>query len=208
MLKDSLLARVFIVGSIYGLRAIAPLSIGYCICRLSGLTWTKSRLLTGLADTYAASESVFFLFVYLPRKWWLNRPAVAQNSLPTAEKRKQLFLKTLRATTDPRGYLSGWFKGVSVEELRREDVKDFISWRLWNRLRRPDEGGDGNGLNDDENELDEYVAMLEERLLHTFPPGRSGKTSMAVTFEPLPMVHRPLIWYLVRGLLLQYKLSY
>ena len=189
MLKDGLITRIFIRGSIFALRAVAPVSIGYCVCRIAGWSWTRNNILRTLVDTYAASESVFFLLVYLPRKWWLSRPSlISQTSLSTPEQRKALFLKSWDATSEPRGYLSGWFKGVPIEDLRSEDVKDFISWRLWNNMQRSE---------DDEVELSEYLEVVEETLHWKFPPGRSGKTSMAVTFEPLRMRHRPLIWYLV-----------
>ncbi len=189
MLKDGLLTRIFIRGSILGLRAIAPVSFGYCVFRAAGWTWTEHHILEILVDTYAIGESVFFFLVYLPRKWWLNRPAlISSTSLSTPEQRKALFLKSWDATSDPRGYLSGWFKGKPIDDLRCEDVKDFISWRLWNKTKRSQE---------DESELTEYLTIVEEILQWKFPPGRSGKTSMAVTFEPLQMRHRPLIWYLV-----------
>lgn len=189
MLKDGLLARTFIRTSILALRTVTPLSITYCVFRASGWIWTDRPALSLLVDVYAATESVFFLAVYLPRRWLLNRPAAPSTILESREARERLFLKTWDASPNPRKYLSGWFKGVTVEDLRCEDIKDFISWRLWNTTQRSPEH---------EAELEQYVSMVEEILQIKFPPGKSGKTSMAVTFEPLRMVHRPLLWYLVR----------
>ncbi|KAJ9604666.1 hypothetical protein H2200_010780 [Cladophialophora chaetospira] len=189
MLKDRLSMRIFIRSSILALRAVAPVSIGYCVCRAAGWSWTDNRILGSLVDGYAAAESVFFLLVYLPRKWFLSRPAPPSTPLPTPAQRKSLFLKTWEATSDPRGYLSGWFKGAPVEELHREDVKDFFSWRMWNDQTER--------VGEDEAELSEYVAIAEDILQCKFPPGRSDKTCMAVTYEPLRMRHRPLIWYLL-----------
>jgi hypothetical protein len=189
MLKDGLLARVFIRTSILSLRSIAPLSITYCVCRGFGLVGHSKTTLIRVIDVYAITESLFFLVVYLPRKWLLNRPAAPSTVLATREEREAAFVRTWGAYSDPHEYLSGWFKGVAVEELQREDIKDFISWRLWNSTQRAPEY---------EDELDHYLAMVEDSLHFKLPLGSSGKTSMAVTLEPLQTVHRPLLWYLVR----------
>lgn len=189
MLKDGLWTRTFIRTSILALRSVTPLSITYCVFRALGWVWTGKRTILRLVDVYAATESVFFLVVYLPRRWLLNSPASPSTLLETPEARERLFLKSWDASPDPREYLTGWFKGVTVEDLRSEDIKDFISWRLWNTLQRSPEH---------EVELERYVDLVEDILQIKFPPGKSGKTSMAVTFEPLRIVHRPLLWYLVR----------
>lgn len=72
--------------------------------------------------------------------------------------------------------------------MAREDVKDFLSWRLWNRVERSSE---------DEDEIEEYLAYTEDVLDWKFPPGKSGVKSMMVTFEPVRMMHRPILWYMV-----------
>jgi pimeloyl-ACP methyl ester carboxylesterase len=186
MLKDSAAARLFIRVSILSLRAVAPLSISYCVVRLiTQRFWTGPVLLRAL-DGYAAIESSFYFLVYLPRRIWLDRPAPAYCTLPAREERRKALLKTWECTPDPRAYVSLWFNGVPVDALCREDIKDFITWRLWNKTKRSLA---------DEDELEEHLAETERVLDIDFPRGHSGNTSMAVTFEPLRMMHRPLLWY-------------
>ena len=59
---------------------------------------------------------------------------------------------------------------------------------MWNEIKR-------SPVNEDE--LDDHLAHTERVLNWKFPTGRSSHTSMAVTFEPLPIIHRPLVWYVV-----------
>lgn len=192
MLKNTLLNRIFIRGSILLLRAIAPSSILYCCARLAGL-YTTRRILLGALDVCATCESFFYLAVYLPRKWTFNRSSQVVSPLLSRSQRRELFIKSWEATSDAKLYLSKWFYMAPVERLCCEDVKDFISWRLWNRIERN---------MDDEDELDEYLAYTQDVLGWHFAPGRSGVKSMMVTFEPLQTMHRPLFWYLVNNVLI------
>ena len=188
MLKDSRATRILIKLSILLLRSIAPVCITYCCFRLAGWTPNKLGRFVSLLDTYAALEAAFYLAFYLPRKWFLNRPAKIDNPLPLRNQRRVLFVRAWDSTYDVRRYLSEWFYGAPIEALRRDDIRDFITWRLWSK-RTPSP--------EDEEELEEYVKYMESVLDWHFPPGRSGMNSMMVTFEPLRMLHRPLIWYLV-----------
>ena len=186
MLKDGTAARLFIRVSIWCLRAVAPLSLAYCTFRLGTPLYLPSTPAIHVLDIYAGAESLFFLLVYIPRRIWLNEAAPPHLSLSSREERRKTSSRIWEATPDPRPYVSLWFKGVPVEALCREDVKDWLCWGMWNKMDR--------SLADEE-ELEEYFSQTERALDHKFPEGHSGNSSMAVTFEPLRMMHRPLIWY-------------
>lgn len=197
MLKDSLISRAFIRTAIVSIRSLTPACgiylAGRFICsfipqipRLHPL----ASLLLFPVDIYAELEVAFYFFVYLPRRRYLNQPAPPLNPLPTPLQRRETFQKTWEATRDPKGYLSLWFKGADVEGLHREDVKDWIHWRLWNGVQH--EYGE-------EVEIEEYVQYLEELIKMKLLPGRGQHKSMMVTIEPLRMAHRPLLWYQVRA---------
>ena len=186
MLQDSWRTRLFIRTSIFLLRAVAPLSIGYCSVRLIAWQHVPSNAAIYVLDAYAGAEALFYLLVYIPRRHWLNRPALPRCPLPSREARREVFLKTWQCTPDPHAYVSLWFKTVPVEALCEEDIKDWLSWSLWNKTQRSLV---------DEHELHQYFTQTEEVLKHTFPKGDSGNSSSAVTFEPLHMQHRPLTWY-------------
>jgi hypothetical protein len=184
MLQDNVANRIFIRSAIFGLRSVAPLSLAYCTYRFIFKKPSISRVL----DCYAASESLFYLLIYLPRQWFLNRAAPKYSPLSSAQERKDFFEKTWNSTSDPHAYLSGWFKGVDVHDLKCEDVKDWIHWRLWNSAQR---------IPAHEDELEGHLEYLQQVLQFDFPPGRGVHGSMMVTVEPLHMSHRPLLWYLV-----------
>ena len=186
MLQDSLATRLFIRVSIFSLRAIAPLSVLYCSFRIAAPKYLPSNIGIRALDVYAGAESLFYLLVYIPRRIWLDRAAPPCSLLHSREERQEAFLKTWECTPDPHSYVSLWFKGVPVEALCREDVKDWLHWRMWNQIERSLAN---------EPELDGYCEQTEQILDHTFPKGHSGNSSMAVTFEPLQAMHRPLIWY-------------
>lgn len=189
MLKDGFLSRIFIRTSIVCLRAITPLCIVYCTARVAQWRPPFPPVYWILPiDIYAASEALFYFAVYLPRCWSLNRPAAPYNPLVTSESRKQMFENSWNSTRDLRGYLSLWFKGADVETLGREDVKDWIYWRLWNSTVRQSQ---------DEEELEQYMSRVEKLLDMQFPEGHGKHISMNVTMEPLRMMHRPLFYYQV-----------
>ena len=202
MLQDSPLNRIFIRVSIFALRAIAPACSIYTGARVCGFfprpSSRQAQLIITALDTYAIAETVFYFLVHLPRKWWLNRAAAPHNPLPTRHQRRQTLEKTWGATPDPRLYLSGWFKWTDVGKIHSEDVKDWLYWRLWNsRDRHPSA----------EDELESYAAITEKAIGVTFPTGHGPHKSMAVTFEPVRMQHRPLFYYclLVGGADLQFS---
>lgn len=188
MLKDGVFARLFIKVAVLGLRAIAPLCIAYFFSRLTVLTPMIPPGLLLALDVYSACEALFYLLVYLPRKERLNRPAKEYLALKTREERRSMWVKTWDATPDPYEHTSLWFKGAPVEQLRREDLKDWIVWVLWNSTDRSVA---------DEAELAEYVAYAEEVLKIRFCEGRSVHGPLLITAEPLNMLHRPLVWYIV-----------
>lgn len=187
MLKDSWHARLFIRSSIWMFRSIAPLTISYCCLRIlrpSSITWSSPWLY--LIDAYAALETVFYLMLYLPRKYYLNRPANPYTPLSSPQQREEAFSKVWESTYDARAYISNWFYGAPVESLGREDMKDFISWSLWNETTRYPEH---------EEELEKYLMQTEEVLGMKFPDTETRTKSMMVTFEPLNLKHKPLLWY-------------
>jgi hypothetical protein len=193
MFQDTVFLRFVARAATLGIRSITPLCVGYCCARLL-LSWkpdSSSPRVVDALDLYTGVESAFYLLVYLPRRWYVNRAGDPYVPVKTRAERKALLVKTWDATPNPREYLSLWFYGVPIEQLRRDDVKDFLCLRMLHRTERSAE---------DDDELDEYLRHTEGVLGVKFEPGRSGSRIMAVTTEPLHMLHRPLFWYFVSTL--------
>lgn len=75
-----------------------------------------------------------------------------------------------------------------MEEIRRENVKDFFLWAFFNRGGPPGE---------DDEELEEYIDITERLLGQEIQPGRGNALCLRLTLDKVDMMHRSLIWYCV-----------
>lgn len=81
-----------------------------------------------------------------------------------------------------------WFLGAPVEEIKRENLKEFFLWAFFNR---------GGPPGDDDEELEEYVAQTEGLLGKEIAPGKGNAKCLRLTLENVNMMHRSLVWYTV-----------
>ncbi|KAF2194162.1 hypothetical protein K469DRAFT_651358 [Zopfia rhizophila CBS 207.26] len=177
---------VFIRASIISIRAIAPLSIlycGFCIIHPPHSIFSKVVL------AWAAIESAFYFLLYLPRKRFLQRPA-RHPELLSYEDRQELFQRACKTIPNPEYYLSKWFLGAPLEEIKRENVKDFFRWAFLNT-------GDFD-ISDNE-ELEGYTDGVERLLGRKIEPGRGKAKCLRLTVDEVGMMHRPFVWYMIVG---------
>lgn len=176
---------IFIRVSICALRAIAPLSTVYCLAR--NLGYKFPIVLPRLLEIFAYAEVFFYFLVSLPKQWALNRsqPRVIHRS---RQEREELFERCWASIPDLEAFLSVWFKGASVDSIRRQDLKDFLAWGfLYKTTASPA----------DDDELEEYVRRTEKSLGRTFPPGRGPNRPSQVSTDALRLQHKPLLFYVV-----------
>lgn len=89
-----------------------------------------------------------------------------------------------------RSYISGWFGGADLQELKRDNVEDWLLWSVFSAASVEPEWKD---------ELEGYVHHIEELLGHEFPLGRNANVkSIRLTLDEVEMLPRPLVWYMVR----------
>lgn len=93
--------------------------------------------------------------------------------------------------TDAERYIRGWFKGADFEVIGREDFKDWLAWAFFDSER---------GKVEDADEIESYTLQIERILRKDFSPGRGTVTPLRLTIDPVDMLHRSLLWYLVSGL--------
>jgi len=179
----------FIRFCIVGLHYIAPLCILYCIAVISiyGLKATTYRFPL-LVEGIAVAETLFYLAVYLPYRYYLQREAVHPPP-PTREERNELFRLCNENIADPEAYLQKWFLGADSSEIKKENVKEFFLWAFFNR---------GGPPGDDNEELEEYVSATEKLLGRPIEDGRGKAKALRLTLDRVDMLHRSLIWYCVR----------
>lgn len=88
-------------------------------------------------------------------------------------------------------YPSGWFLPWN-EEFQREDAVDWLLWSLFACERQHAK------LDEWKEELDGYIQTIEKMLGRKLQAGRgNGVKTIRLTFDPVKVAHRPLIWYMV-----------
>ncbi|KAF2123921.1 hypothetical protein P153DRAFT_303194 [Dothidotthia symphoricarpi CBS 119687] len=197
MLDHTIPGYIFIQICIYGLRAVTPLSILYASFSIAEPPTTAfGRFLL----TWSIIETAFWLLVFLPRKRALQSSAHHPPPLGI-EERKALFWKCWDNIPHPEYYLSRWFLGARIGDIKRENVREFFEWALLNRetesedekKRRiqshPDES------RDEQEELDGYADGIQTMLGGKLEPGRGSAKSLRLTIDEVRMLHRPVIWY-------------
>lgn len=192
LVGNTLLEFVFIRTVILGLRCITPISVAYTITIVLETLLRPGpgtfRLRPGL-ETYLFAETAFYLGVYLPQRFRLQRPATHPKALTKAE-RQVLFHRIFDNVSQYDRYLSGWFLGVPLEDIRKDSLKEFMAWSLlYVHLDQvsPEE----------DIELDGYVKQVEARLGQELRTSKGTTRSLRTTLDDVPMQHRPLMWYLV-----------
>ena len=184
MIGTSTPEYVLIRTCIIGIRAITPLSILYC----ASLPFQPHRL-PYFIGIWPIAETAFYFLVYLPRRWFLQRPTIHPYVLPQPE-RKELFGRCMEHMSDPVRYLEKWCKDAPLSEIKRENVKDFYRWAFLNSK---------TSTSMEEVELEDYVDKFEEYSRLEIEPGYGRAKCLRLTLDPVDMVHRPLVWYLVNS---------
>ena len=186
MIGTSFPQYLFIRTCIFLLHYFSPLVI---VALVLALVFDHSayRLLLFL-EVVSIVEVIFYVLVYIPKYRLLQKPAVQPPVSPPEERRK-LFNKCNENTADPERSLSKWFNNAPISSIRRENVKEFLSWAFLNRAAWGPE---------EEEELNEYVDRYEVLLGRKLGNGKGPVTPLRVTIDPVNILHRPLLWYLVR----------
>lgn len=135
-----------------------------------------------------AAEALFCTCFFLPYRWYLQRPASKRPPLSQTE-RRYLFDRVKTEMTEPERYIRGWFKGADIGDIGRGDVKEWLAWAFFDR-----EWEDGQ----DEDEIEEYTLEIESILCKSLRQGKGLAKPLRLTIDPVSMLHRSLLWYLVR----------
>ncbi|KAB8360569.1 hypothetical protein FH972_024309 [Carpinus fangiana] len=182
MIGTSLAEYGFIRACIWGVRSILPLSCTYLAARVFFKVPRPFRLL----DYYTAAEVLFYVLVFVPVQFSAQRPA-RHPALPGLKERQVLFERCFSNIDDHAAFLQKWFKDAPLDEIKRENVREYLSWAFFNVA-------DAGPEHDDE--MDVYLKTVDTSLGKPLPPGRGNASCLRLTLDPVPMLHRPLIWYL------------
>ncbi|KAJ7184526.1 hypothetical protein C8R46DRAFT_462335 [Mycena filopes] len=186
MIGQSLPEYYFIRTCILGLRLVAPVSAGYLVACAA----TRSILASPVLLAVAACEASFYVVFFFRRRRF-NKIAPPIPPRLTRSGRHELFEKCASQLTPD--YPSGWFLPPN-SDIKRENVTEWILWALF--ATTPEHASP-----EWDEEIDEYVSTVEKSLGHKLEPGRTpGVQSLRLSFDPIHTLHRPLIWYMIVGL--------
>jgi hypothetical protein len=199
MLDHTLPKYAFIRTTIFALRAVTPLSI---FCVSFSIAEPPQTAFRRFLFAWSVIETGFWLAVYIPRKRALQASAIHPPPLDK-DARKELFWKCWDKVPNPEYFLSRWFLGAKVEEIKRGNVREFYEWALMNRgteteeerLRRVQDHAEE--YSEEAEELDSYVDGIETLLERKLQAGRGSAKSMRLTIDAVNMAHRPVLWYMV-----------
>ncbi|KAH8674283.1 hypothetical protein BX600DRAFT_378444 [Xylariales sp. PMI_506] len=141
-------------------------------------------------------ELLFLLLFFLPYRSFLQKWQPYKPPPLSPPERARLFAKALSLVPDGELFVRKWMLNVPLEEVRRENVKDWLMWALFER----DSSGGYVGAEVDA-ELEQYLEEIEERLGLHFEPGRNDVEVLRLSFDPVIIQHRSLLFYSMIGLL-------
>lgn len=169
------------------LHSIAPICVVSCILiTFLPLPFT----LPNIVKYWVFVETAFFLLTYAYQKYYLQRPAL-HPPLPSREERDKLFDLCLESVQDHRKYVSGWFFGAPLADIKLDNMKEFLRWAFFNT--------DIHDPSYDE-EMEGYVKKIETEIGMTFAPGRSDVKCLRLTLDKVDALHRSVTWYAVSPL--------
>ena len=187
MVPDGPIWTIFIRVSVLFFRSITPLCICHSVLYVFGLAPTFAvRQIRPSFELITIPETLFYLLVYLPRTYVLQRPTANGNTLSLLE-RRALFETCWESVPDMEHFVRTWFKGVSVSEIRRQNVRDWLAWGFWN---------ESSALNVPSEELEAFVVATEKKLGHRFPEGHGPHQPLRPTLDSVNIQHRPLVYYI------------
>ncbi|TFY73401.1 hypothetical protein EWM64_g10612, partial [Hericium alpestre] len=188
MLGKSYTELVLIRLCIIGFRLITPLSIAY----LAGCLYTGTALFLPYLWPYAATEAFFYLCIFVPRRLRLQK--AAEHPPMSQEERKELFDKCAVSMT--AASTLHWFpsKERSTSRVRRDNA---VAWLLWALFAT-----DINEAAEEwEEELENYLGIMTKFLGYPLDKGHNPDLQcMRLTLDPVIIIHRPLVWYMIVGL--------
>ncbi|KAI1122485.1 hypothetical protein F5Y10DRAFT_74977 [Nemania abortiva] len=192
MIGTSLPEYIFIRISICLLQYTTPICLLYLLTLIAiegrgGASYRTSKVAIG----YSIIDILYALFIYYPYNRRLKQAAEHPPLLPRAE-RRALFIRCLDNIPDVTSYLRTWFLGADESGIRKDNVREFLSWAFFDR--HP-----GNETAVELEELDEYLDEVEKRLGYQLQPGRGKAKSLRLTLDDIEVRYRSVVWYFIVG---------
>lgn len=187
MIGKSFPELVFIRLAIACIRLVTPLSIAY----LAADCYIGRILVSPVLALYALAEALFYSAVFCPRRIRMQKAAAHPPPMSRTE-RKELFDKCAQMMTAQS--TEGWFSQSSLSRIQQGNVIEWLLWALFSTDA-------GHNLGEWEEELNSYISVFATIVGYPLDTGSNGELkTMRLTLDPVVMIHRPLIWYMIVAL--------
>ena len=159
--QEPLSTKVFGLGILYGIRAIAPLSLLYSLHNARCLAMGKGVRHKALA-LYALLEGSFLIWAELKVK--RNGHDLKEHGHPhvpsmTQQERLTLFRRCLHTVKSPSQFVSSWYHDAfPLDGLRRGNLTEWLAWGLFHQHDVKDLS------KDQQQELDHRVMDVEKAI--------------------------------------------
>lgn len=184
---------VLVKGVIYLASYLGLLCLAYFYLALSIGGWRAVLHPVSLTiEVLGIIEILFYFLWFLPYRSHLHRQRPMFPPPLNRSQREALFLKSLAVTPDVELYVKKWSGGASLEDLRRENFKEWLLWALFDREGPPGE---------DDEELEGYIETIEETLGRNIRPGWGPVSSLRPNFQNFTVSHRSLSYYMLIGII-------
>ncbi|KAI0184228.1 hypothetical protein EV127DRAFT_242908 [Xylaria flabelliformis] len=193
MIGTSLPQYIFIRISILCLQYTTPICL-VLLLALIALKGTEeiSSWASKVVIGYGILDALYALFIYYPYNRRLKQAAKHPPALSPAERRK-LFIRCHNNIPDIASYLRKWFLNAPQSDIRKDNVREFISWAFFDKDL-------GTETAAELEELDEYLAVIEHRIGYQLRPGRGKAESLRLTLDNIEVRYRSVVWYFMIGI--------
>ncbi|TDZ38033.1 hypothetical protein C8035_v007712 [Colletotrichum spinosum] len=140
-----------------------------------------------IIEVIGAIEIIFYFAFFVPFRRRLQKPGIQPEQLSQAE-RRQFFHQGLDHAPDVEQYIRRWHCNAQIGDIRRENVKDWLMWALFDKDGDPGEH---------DAELEDFITDAEERAGVTIKKGFGDSKAMRLSFDPIDIRHRSLFFYLI-----------
>jgi pimeloyl-ACP methyl ester carboxylesterase len=157
-----------------------------------------SKTLVNIVLLWIVLEILFATIVYwiiLPELHKLKPPAQYHGDIVQMMKKTFEEVKNIKCYTFEM-YVSGFCNGAKFEDIGIDNFRSFLAWGMYHKYL--------DTLDDQEEkevaEVLEHIATLHPEI-HKLKPGLNPKVSnCSMTLEPIPIIHRPLLFYVLVNL--------
>lgn len=157
---------------------------------LSSTSWGQTGAIT--LGALLLAEAIFYVLIWRPYQSRLNELAV-HPAPPTREVRKALFKRCFDNVESPEAYLRGWFLGTELEDIRRDNVREFLLWAFFEREDDESAAEDAAVAED----VEQFIQDIENKIGRPFDEGRSPVESLRLTLDGIETKYRSLLWYMI-----------